>query len=95
MANGGSVAGTGGRAVASAGPAAQTELIFTQPPDGWAPDGDPLTTDGYIARAGRPGLAAEVVDEDGKAVSHGGDASLSGLLAYAAWYTVHAHGVRP
>ena len=41
------------------------------------------------------GHAAEVVDEDGKAVSHGGDASLSGLLAYAAWYTVHAHGVRP
>lgn len=41
------------------------------------------------------GLASEVVDEDGKAVSHGGDASLSGLLAYAAWYTVHAHGVRP
>lgn len=41
------------------------------------------------------GLAAEVVDEEGRAVSHGGDASLSGLLAYAAWYTVHAHGVRP
>lgn len=41
------------------------------------------------------GLAAEIVDEDGRARSHGGDASLSGLLAYAAWYTVHAHGVRP
>jgi hypothetical protein len=41
------------------------------------------------------GLAAEYVDEDGRATSHGGDASLSGLLAYAVWYTVHAHGVRP
>ncbi|MDH5234028.1 MAG: hypothetical protein OEW77_03650 [Gemmatimonadota bacterium] len=41
------------------------------------------------------GLAAEFVDEDGRAISHGGDAALSGLLAYAVWYTVHAHGVRP
>lgn len=41
------------------------------------------------------GLAAEIVDDEGRAVSHGGDASLSGLLAYVAWYTVHAHGVRP
>jgi hypothetical protein len=40
------------------------------------------------------GLAAERVDEEGRALSHGGDASLSGLLAYSAWYTVHAHGVR-
>lgn len=41
------------------------------------------------------GIAAEFVDEDGRARSHGGDASLSGLLAYALWFTVHAHGVRP
>jgi hypothetical protein len=41
------------------------------------------------------GLAAELVDADGRAVASGGDASLSGLLAYAVWYTVHAHGVRP
>jgi hypothetical protein len=41
------------------------------------------------------GLAAELVDADGRGRSHGGDAALSGLLAYAAWYTVHAHGVRP
>ena len=41
------------------------------------------------------GLAAEVVDADGRALSHGGDAALSGLLAYAAWYCVHAHGIRP
>ena len=41
------------------------------------------------------GLAAESVDDAGKALSHGGDAALSGLLAYTAWYTVHAFGVRP
>lgn len=41
------------------------------------------------------GLAAEFVDADGRALSHGGDAALSGLLAYSAWYCVHAHGVRP
>lgn len=41
------------------------------------------------------GLAAEIVDEEGRAVASGGDAALSGLLAYAAWFTVHAHGVRP
>jgi hypothetical protein len=41
------------------------------------------------------GLAAESVDEAGQALSHGGDAALSGLLAYTAWYTVHAFGVRP
>lgn len=41
------------------------------------------------------GLAAELVDADGKAVASGGDAALSGLLAYAVWFTVHAHGVRP
>lgn len=41
------------------------------------------------------GLAAEHVDEEGRATSHGGDAALSGLLAYSAWYCVHAHGVRP
>ncbi len=41
------------------------------------------------------GLAAELVDEEGRAVANGGDAALSGLLAYAAWFTVHAHGVRP
>jgi len=41
------------------------------------------------------GLAAEFVDAEGRAISHGGDAALSGLLAYSAWYSVHAHGVRP
>ena len=41
------------------------------------------------------GLAAELVDEEGRATSHGGDAALSGLLAFSVWYAVHAHGVRP
>ena len=41
------------------------------------------------------GLAAEVVDADGLALANGADAALSGLLAYAVWFTVHAHGLRP
>ena len=39
------------------------------------------------------GLAAELVDDSGVAVANAGDASLSGLLAWAAWYAVHALGV--
>jgi hypothetical protein len=41
------------------------------------------------------GLAAEVVDADGKALFNGGDASLAGLLAWCSWYAVHALGARP
>jgi hypothetical protein len=41
------------------------------------------------------GLAAELIDDEGRARSHGGDAALSGLLAFSVWYAVHAHGVRP
>jgi len=40
------------------------------------------------------GVAAEYVDERGDAVGNGGDASLSGLVAYTVWYAVHALGVR-
>jgi hypothetical protein len=40
------------------------------------------------------GLAAERVDDAGAAVSNAGDASLSGLLAWTAWYAVHALGVK-
>jgi hypothetical protein len=40
------------------------------------------------------GIAAEVVDEDGRALGNGGDAALSGLLAYSVWYAVHALGVK-
>jgi hypothetical protein len=41
------------------------------------------------------GLAAELVDAEGKALANGGDASLAGLLAWCAWYAVHALGARP
>jgi hypothetical protein len=41
------------------------------------------------------GLAAEIVDANGRAVENGGDAALSGLLAWCVWYVVHALGVRP
>ena len=40
------------------------------------------------------GIAAEVVDADGKALANGGDAALSGLVAWAAWYAVHTLGQR-
>ena len=38
-------------------------------------------------------LAAELVDEDGRASGNGGDASLSGLLAWSTWYAAHALGI--
>ena len=41
------------------------------------------------------GFAAEFVDADGRAVANGGDAALAGLLAWCAWYAVHALGVHP
>lgn len=41
------------------------------------------------------GRAAEIIDADGKAVANGGDAALSGLLAWSAWYAVNALGERP
>jgi hypothetical protein len=41
------------------------------------------------------GCAAEVVDADGRAVANGGDAALSGLLAWSVWYAINALGERP
>lgn len=41
------------------------------------------------------GCAAEVVDEDGRVTANGGDAALSGLLAWSVWYAVNALGERP
>ena len=41
------------------------------------------------------GVAAEVVTAEGQAKDNGGDAALSGLLAWTAWYAVHALGERP
>lgn len=40
------------------------------------------------------GLAAETVDPEGRATGNGGDAALSGLIAYTAWYAVHALGAK-
>ena len=40
------------------------------------------------------GLAAEIVDENGLAVSNGGDAALSGLLAATVWHAVHVLGLK-
>ncbi len=41
------------------------------------------------------GVAAEFVDVEGRAKGNGGDASLSGLVAWSVWYAVHALGERP
>jgi hypothetical protein len=41
------------------------------------------------------GCAAEFVDETGRATGNGGDASLSGLLAWSVWYAINALGERP
>jgi hypothetical protein len=41
------------------------------------------------------GFAAEEVDAEGRARANGGDAALSGLLAWTVWYAVNALGERP
>ena len=40
------------------------------------------------------GFAAEFVDDEGKAVANGGDAALSGLIAYLVWYSTQALGLK-
>jgi hypothetical protein len=40
------------------------------------------------------GVAAEYIDDQGNALGNGGDAALSGLIAYSVWYAVHMLGVR-
>jgi hypothetical protein len=40
------------------------------------------------------GIAAELVDGDGRAVANGGDAALAGLLASAIWHAAQVRGVR-
>jgi hypothetical protein len=40
------------------------------------------------------GVAAELVDDDGRVKGNGGDAVLSGMVAYLAWYAVHALGAK-
>jgi len=39
------------------------------------------------------GFAASSVDDEGNATGGGGDASLSGLVAYTAWYAAHVTGL--
>lgn len=39
------------------------------------------------------GIAASLVDADGRATADGGDAALAGLLASTVWYAVHALGL--
>jgi hypothetical protein len=41
------------------------------------------------------GLAAELVDDSGRATANGGDAALGGLLAYTVWYAVNVLGTQP
>jgi hypothetical protein len=41
------------------------------------------------------GTAAELVDGEGRVVANGGDAALSGLLAWVVWYSINALGERP
>ena len=56
------------------------------------PDGEQVLQ--WLRRAPlHGGVAAEVVDDAGVAVANAGDASLSGLLAWTAWFAVHALGV--
>jgi len=40
------------------------------------------------------GIAAEFVDDTGRATGNGGDAALAGLLAHTLWYAAHALGLR-
>jgi hypothetical protein len=57
------------------------------------PDGEKVLE--WLRRAPlHGGLAAEIVDESGLAVSNGGDAALSGLLAATAWHAVHVLGMK-
>ena len=44
---------------------------------------------------GLQGWNVQRVNAEGEATAGGGDAALSGLLAYATWFAVHAFGVRP
>jgi hypothetical protein len=49
---------------------------------------------GWLRRAPLDGgLAAGMVDADGRGTANGGDAALSGLIASTVWYAVHALGV--
>ena len=57
---------------------------------------DPSSVLQWLRRAPLDGgLAAEVLDAEGRVEANGGDAALSGLVAWSAWYAIHALGVQP
>jgi hypothetical protein len=71
---------------------AETDALFTWCARLLGPSGSRALD--WLRRASLDGgLAAEQVDSDGRATGNGGDAALSGLVAYTAWYAVHALGV--
>ena len=49
----------------------------------------------YLLDADSRLLLIGVSDAEGRALANGGDAALSGLLAWSVWYAVHALGERP
>jgi TPR repeat protein len=70
----------------------ETDALFTWCARLVGPDGSRALE--WLRRAPLDGgLAAEVVDADGRATANGGDAALSGLIAFTAWYAVNALGV--
>jgi hypothetical protein len=70
----------------------ETDALFTWCARLVGPDGSRALE--WLRRASLDGgLAAEVVDADGRATANGGDAALSGLIAFTAWYAVNALGV--
>ena len=71
---------------------AETDALFTWCARLLGPNGSRALD--WLRRAPLDGgFAAEFVDGEGRASGNGGDAALSGLIAYTAWYAVHALGV--
>ena len=71
---------------------AETDALFTWCARLLGPNGSRALD--WLRRAPLDGgFAAELVDGEGRATGNGGDAALSGLIAYTAWYAVHALGV--
>ncbi|MBL0939831.1 MAG: hypothetical protein IBJ03_13120 [Gemmatimonadaceae bacterium] len=57
------------------------------------PDGESVLP--WLRRAALDGgIAAEMIDGDGRATHNGGDAALAGLLAHTLWYASHALGLK-
>ncbi len=70
------------------------ELLAAQCARLMGPDAAPVLQ--WLRRAPLDnGIAAEVVDADGRARANGGDAAVAALLAWSVWYAIHALGVQP